>query len=121
MSRVTTTPARSLRQLVAEEPAHFFSALGIGGYAWALHGLAGAILTICAVIAAIGLTNMAIIAAGGGRHLTRFARWGWLAIILTALVLFGRPEEERDCSIPTSAFWGLPQLAFCDPPKSPAP
>ena len=118
MNRSMTTPARSLRQLVAEEPAHFISAIGIGGYAWALHDLAGAMLTICAIIVAIGLTNMAILAAGGGRRLTRFARWSWLAIILIALILIGRPEEVRDCSIPTSAFWGLPQLAFCDPPKS---
>ena len=121
MRRVTnSSDSEGLRRFLtyAEEPAHLILALAIGGYAWALHGLAGAILTVCAIIVVIGLSNMAILAAGGGRRFTRFARWGWLAIILAGLVLIGRPEAERDCRIPTSGLWGLPQLAFCDPPKS---
>ena len=120
MSRATnSTEPSGLRQFAAnaEEPAHLIAALAIGGYAWALHGLTGAILIVCAIIVLIGLTNMAIVALGGGRRLTRAARWGWLAIILGALVLIGRPQAERDCGKRTSSFWGLPQLAFCDPPK----
>ena len=120
MNRTSNSPdPGSLRQFLtyAEEPAHFILALAIGGYAWALHGLTGAILTVCAIIVAIGLSNMAILAAGGGRRFTRLARWGWLAVILAGLVLIGRPEAERDCTVPTSGLWGLPQLAFCDPPK----
>ena len=114
-----SSDSESLRRFLtyAEEPAHFILALAVGGYAWALHGLTGAILTVCAIIVVTGLSNMAILAAGGGRRLTRFARWGWLAIILAGLVLIGRPEAERDCTVPTSGLWGLPQLAFCDPPK----
>lgn len=119
MSRATDSPdAAMLRQFLvyAEEPAHLLLALAIGGYAWRLHGLTGAILTICAIIVIIGLSNMAILRAGGGRRLTRFSRWAWLAIILAALVLVGRPEAEQECKYRRSGFWGLPQLAFCDPP-----
>lgn len=119
MSRATDSPdAAMLRQFLiyAEEPAHLLLALAIGGYAWHLHGLTGAILTICAIIVVIGLSNMAILRAGGGRRLTRFSRWAWLAVILAALVLIGRPEAEQECKYRRSGFWGLPQLAFCDPP-----
>ena len=119
MSRTTeSADAAMLRQFLiyAEEPAHLLLALAIGGYAWHLHGLTGAILTICAIIVVIGLSNMAILRAGGGRRLTRFSRWAWLAIILAALVLVGRPEAEQECKYRRSGFWGLPQLAFCDPP-----
>ena len=119
MSKTSDTPdAAMLRQFLiyAEEPAHLLLALAIGGYAWHLHGLTGAILTICAIIVVIGLSNMAILRAGGGRPLTRFSRWAWLAIILAALVLIGRPEAERECKFGRSGLWGLPQLAFCDPP-----
>ena len=119
MTRATNEPEPSGLQRIrayGEEPAHLIAALAVGGYAWALHGLTGAILTVCAIIVAIGLSNMAILRAGGGRSLTRFSRWAWLAVILAALVLIGRPEAERECKYRNSGFWGLPELAFCDPP-----
>ena len=119
MNRPPDSPdAAMLRQFLiyAEEPAHFILALAIGALAWRLHGLTGAILTVCAIIVVIGLSNMAILRAGGGRRLTRFSRWAWLALILAALVLIGRPDTERECKFGRSALWGLPQLAFCDLP-----
>lgn len=97
-----------------EEPAvHFLAALTVTAYAWLLHSLIGAILTVSVLAFTIGLTNLAIVAAGGGRTLLQISRWVWLAFVLAALLVVGRPAEERDCREQTNSFWALPQLAFC--------
>jgi hypothetical protein len=97
-----------------EEPAvYMVVALAIAAYAWILHRLVGAIVVFSVLIFATALTNMALIAAGRGARALRISRWGWLAAMLTALVVIGRPAAERDCRVATSSFWSLPQLAVC--------
>jgi hypothetical protein len=111
---------RPLARLAEEPPVHFVSALAVGAYAWILHGLGGGILALSLLIISIGLTNMAILAAGGSAVLIRVSRWGWLAVVLASLIVVGRPAAEKDCSVATSPFWRLPQLAFCSDDKPPA-
>jgi hypothetical protein len=101
-----------------EEPiAHFIVALAIAAYAWILHGLTGAILSFSLIFMASAVTRLAVQAAGGGPGIVRTSRWGWLAAVLAALVVIGRPAAERDCAVRTSPSWSLPQLAFCDDEK----
>lgn len=110
MSATPAPPAAPRR----EEPiVHFLVALGVAAYAWVLHRLIGAILTVSILVFASALTNMAVLAAGGGARCLRISRWAWLALVLATLVLIGRPAAERDCRVKTSSFWSLPQLAFC--------
>ena len=106
-------PFRFLRAGRDEQIAHFVAALSVGAYAWTLHGLVGAMLALSLLVVAIALTNMLLLAAKAGERSLQISRWAWLLALLAALVIIGRPDAERDCGVKTSAFWDLPQLAFC--------
>ena len=120
MTAVRPTPRSPLAIFRSgrEEPiTHFILTLAVATYAWILHGLIGAILTFSVIVIAAALTKIAILAAGGGPRLVRISRWAWLTAVLAGLIVIGRPAAERDCGVETSAWWRLPQLAFCNDEK----
>ena len=116
-SRARSSPLDLFRTGREEPRVHALAALAVAAYAWTLHGLIGAILTLSTLIIAIALTNIAIAAGGGGAKWARISRWAWLLAVLAALVIMGRPDAERDCRAKASPFWSLLQLAFCDEDK----
>lgn len=85
---------RRAKEVAVDHTLHWLAVLAVGGYAWKLHGWLAGIVILIGLVAAISLTNLAILAKVGSFRLIRVNRWGWV-ILTFALLAASRASGGR--------------------------
>lgn len=77
------------RTVAADHYAHWFILLCCAGYAWQIHGFLIGVAVLVATLAAIIVSNFALLAATGSFKVLKFNRWLWLCLAIVAVAISG--------------------------------